>query len=441
MAHKISKWSMALAFLLALSMLAGSLSPTSFWGGLSGIFHSSGTLTSCGTALAQDQGYARLLEWIALSLVAIMVGMAWAFIGQVLSGAFGGQKYNQFVKGMIWGGIETAALLGLLTGLFGIFWDFGNQQIDKARAYAVIARNTVSFDFAMMLGANMIAGFVVNMNPYFKLPGKAYMSIGFQMAPMFKPIIDILGVSMQLIITAVVMWNAQEFLLCFIQGYMLAILLPAGFFLRGFGLNAGGNALIAISLSLYFIYPQMMIMLGQTVANQVEGELVASGIPHFWFTCLDKPICCIPSANAPEGERTIPNGKSGDHLSIDEINQGVFSTGPAAGGPGMCIYNTVLANAYRATIGLIKDSGAWAIAGGAVAIGGLKYLNISWLSAGVMLPIAMFTFYALMEMVYFVFILTMLVPIFIIFVTLTIAKEIAKVLGTEIDLSSLEKLI
>jgi len=112
------------------------------------------------------------------------------------------------------------------------------------------------------------------------------------------------------------------------------------------------------------------------------------------------------------------------------------------GGPGMCIYNTVLANAYRATFGLIKGSGAWAVAGGAVAIGALfKYLNISWLSAGVMVPLAMFTFYALMEMVYFVFILTMLVPIFIIFVTLTIAKEIAKVLGTEIDLSSLEKLI
>jgi hypothetical protein len=368
--------------------------------------------------------------------------MTLAFTGQVLTGAFGGQKYNEFVKGMIWGGVETAALLGLLTCLFGAFWQFGNQQIDKARAYAVIARNTVSFDFAMMLGANMIAGFVTNMNPHFKLPGKVFMSIGFQMAPMFKPIIDILGVSMQLIVTAVVMWNAQEFLLCFIQGYMLAILLPAGFFLRGFGLKAGGNALIAISLSLYFIYPQMMIMLGSAVVDQVEGELVASGIPHFWFTCLDRPICCIPGAGAPQGERTIPNGKSGYHLSIDEINQGVFSTDPAAGGPGMCIYNTVLANAYRATFGLIKGSGAWAVAGGAVAIGALfKYLNISWLSAGVMVPLAMFTFYALMEMVYFVFILTMLVPIFIIFVTLTIAKEIAKVLGTEIDLSSLEKLI
>ena len=42
---------------------------------------------------------------------------------------------------------------------------------------------------------------------------------------------------------------------------------------------------------------------------------------------------------------------------------------------------------------------------------------------------------------YFVFVVTIIAPIFMIFVTLTLAKEIAKVLGTEIDLSSLEKLI
>jgi len=447
---KIGKWSIALAFTLALLMLAGSLSPTSLWDGLGGLTSMSSLVSSCGMNLSQQQGYARMAEWLGLSLVAIMVGMAWATIGQVLSGTFGGPKYNQFVKGMLWSGVETAALLGILAIMFGTLWEYGDARLQTARAYAVLAKNTVMFDFSLMLGANMIAGFVTNLNPYFKLPGKVFMSVGFQVAPMFKPIIDILGVTMQLITTAVALWAAQEFLLCFVQGSMLAILLPAGFFLRGFGLNAGGNALIAISLSMFFIYPHMMIMLGESVSAQLEGDLKSNNVPqsNIWMTqCLDKPICCVHDA-APQGGAdwlAIPNGPPPSSVSVSQINHGLFNIrlNPATGSSlgNYCIYNTVLANAYRATLGLVSGTGLLGVAGGAALAGLLKYMNISWLSVGVMVPLAMFAFYAIMEMVYFVFILTIIVPIFIVFVTLTIAKELAKVLGTEIDLSSLEKLI
>ena len=147
------------------------------------------------------------------------------------------------------------------------------------------------------------------------------------------------------------------------------------------------------------------------------------------------------------GRPSIPNGDPANgNLSVDEINGNVFNTGvytgvAVPGGPNFCIYNTVLANAYQATFGALKGTGLLEV-GGAVAIGALfRYLNLSLMTAGVMVPLFAFSFYAITEMVFFVFILTMLVPIFIIFVTLTIAKEIAKVLGTEIDLSSLEKLI
>ena len=109
---KISKWSIALAGLLSLLVFAGTVHPLD----LSGVFASS-ALTSCGVASNQNP-YDRVVEWAGLSLVALMVGLMWAIIGQVLGGTFGGPKYNEFVKGMIWGGIETAALLGLFTALF-----------------------------------------------------------------------------------------------------------------------------------------------------------------------------------------------------------------------------------------------------------------------------------------------------------------------------------
>jgi len=447
--------------MLALLLLAGRLHPAI----LDGILHPATALTTCGTGLTEDEGFARVLEWTALSLVAIMVGLMWAIIGQILGGTFGGQKYNEFIKGMVWGGVETAALLGLFTALFSVFWSYGLDNIESARAYAVLAKNTVSFDFGLMLGANFIAGFITNMNPQFKIPGPAYMTVSLQIAPMFKPILDILGTTMQLITTAVVMWSAQEFLICFIKSNMLFILLPAGFFLRGFGLKAGGNALLGIALSLFFIYPYMVNLTGSAIASQIGDDITANlavyngpespgNFPkHVWKkTCVDKPICCLMNAQPNlENDSYIKNGGDGsfpDHrIDPAKVNQGMFNMRYSDEGSPLnyCMYNTVLANVYRATfMEKIMELDVWTFAGGAGAIGTiafLKYMNISWMSMGLMVPLAFFSLYAIMEMVYFVFIMTIIVPIFILFVTLTLAKEIAKVLGTEIDLSSLEKLI
>ena len=129
------------------------------------------------------------------------------------------------------------------------------------------------------------------------------------------------------------------------------------------------------------------------------------------------------------------------------INNGDFhmQIEDAGAGGNFCMYNTFLANAYRGFfMDRIMQMDAWTFAGGAGAIGTavlLKYMNISWLSTLLLVPLASFTIFAIIEMVFFVLIMTILVPLFIVFITLTIAKEIAKVLGTEIDLSSLEKLI
>ena len=452
---RIRTLSIAAAALLAILLLAGRLSPSM----LDSIVSPSYALSTCSAALPQGEAFNRLLEWTGLSLVALMIGVMWAIIGQVLTGTFSGQKYNEFVKGMLWSGVETAALLGLLTALFIPVWDYSMSRLDTARAYAVLAKNTVSFDFGLMLGANFIAGFITNMNPQFKIPGPAYMTVGLQIAPMFKPILDILGVTMQLITTAVALWAAQEFLLCFIKTHMLVILLPAGFFLRGFGLKAGGNALIGIALAMFIIYPHMIIMLSETVSSQIEDDITASyavnptnPVKHVLEnTCVNKPICCLFDASpSSPSEPWIPNGNSGDKLSVYEVSNGLFnmrySDVSNAGGPNFCMYNTVLANVYRATFmeEILSLDNIWTFAGGAAALGTvglLKFMNISWLSTGLMVPFMLFSIYAVMEMIYFVFIVTIIVPIFRLFVTLTLAKEVAKVLGTEIDLSALEKLI
>jgi len=52
-----------------------------------------------------------------------------------------------------------------------------------------------------------------------------------------------------------------------------------------------------------------------------------------------------------------------------------------------------------------------------------------------------FLFSSIYEVIFFVFVVSLLLPILVLFVCITAAKEITKALGTEIDLSSLEKLI
>ena len=71
----------------------------------------------------------------------------------------------------------------------------------------------------------------------------------------------------------------------------------------------------------------------------------------------------------------------------------------------------------------------------------LKFTNISWMFGVFALPMSALVLFFTYEMVYFVLVISVVMAVFIIFITLTFAKEVAKVLGTEIDLSALEKLI
>jgi len=445
---KISRISIVLAALLTLLLLSGRLYPGNL---IDGLFSPASSLTTC----APNPGFASVLEWAGLSLVAIMIGVVWATIGQVLGGTFGGQKYNEFIKGMLWGAVETAALLGLFLSLFSVLWPFGMENLDKARAYAVLTKNTVQFDFAILLSTNVFIGFLANFSPPLKMPGKIFVTFGVQFAPMLKPLMDILGTAMQLITTAVVMWNAQEFLLCFIKSNMLTILLPAGFFLRGFGVKAGGNALLGIAISLFFVYPYMVNMTGEVVANHLVLERAYEDSPHLWGDCHNRPICCLIVGSARPSSMNEPFIKNGVNwatdldyrISPEKVNQGMFDMkfdNQVAGGGNAnswCMYNTAVSNAYKAFLSPIMATGFVGGAGAAGTLVVLKYLNLGLLAVSAVIPISMFTFYIMSDIMYFVFVVTMIVPLFIIFVTLTLAKEIAKVLGTEIDLSSLEKLI
>ncbi|VVC00653.1 Uncharacterised protein [uncultured archaeon] len=453
MMARIGKTPFAIALLLAVALLIGQLNSSFF----SDLFGTPRSISCTGTTPGTTVDWK---VWIGFSFIGLFLGTAIVSLGYIFSGAFSSAQYNEFLKGKLWEIIETAALLSIFSLSFIGLSGYGEKNIKNAQAYSTLIQNTIVFDFGVMLAASMATGFIVNINPQFKVPGAAFISLGFQITPMFKPIIDALNLTMQLITTAVGMWSAQGLLLCFAKTQMLALLLPIGFFLRALGVKGGGNALIGISLAVYFAYPYLIIIMGEVVTSHMANMIAGSQTPHLLSTCSDKPICCLQSAGTipGPGDDYLPNGKrwndpdpaiaSQYRIKTDAVLSGGFamSLGSASTGANACMYNNMLARAYKATFGdIVNNLTTWGVVGTMGAAGALaflfNYMNISWLTVFLMVPLSFFVIHSVEEMLYFVFIVTILMPLFILFITLTLAREISKALGTEIDLSSLEKLV
>jgi len=400
------------------------------------------------------------LHWLGLAWLALAIGVAFNAAVSVLGGVLGGTKYSNFLKGGLWAIVETAALLAIFSGAFIELHEYGVANIDTARAYSTVIRNTVTYDFTLLMIGSTVLSFMSRQAPNIRRAGFQAMPISFQFAPMFRPIFDGLGTLTQLLAAAVAEWIAHEFVFCFIKTSLLSTLLPIGFFLRAFGLRAGGNALIGISLSLYFVYPFMMIQVGEMLNNYFSRTNEALDPLTFPPFCAgNKPICCMSMegtvAPAPGSQQYIKNGLGWETDVNQRLNQSMVLKGdfaltistsmiPIASKGTFCMYNTGVARAYGSLMSFLP--GIWApVAGVAGAIVSnlifLKWTTLSWIIIVIYPLFGAFLLHSAYDVVFFVFIVSLVMPILMIFITITLAKEIAKALGTEIDLSALEKLI
>ena len=397
--------------------------------------------------------------WVVLSLVAVLMGAMINAGSQVLGGAFNTPKYQEFLHGHLWALLECAVLLSVLAAAIIGLGNFGGHNIDAARAYAVLIRNTVMMDFGAVLMANTASSLFTNVNPTIRPGTLGGIYISFQVAPMFRPIYDALGMLMQMLVTSIVQWYAQDYILCASKGVMLTLLIPAGLFLRAYGLKAGGNALVGIALALYFIYPFMIMQIGQAVTVHMANELQPQSAEDRQSqspSALNTPIICFPSAvqynkadstdvSIPNGDQTKPQSSTplisaksiiNGPVSLDFSGQkSLVSTGR------FCAFNTMLPSLWSTISGSWSNLGLGSLAFGIGTYALLKWLNISFISVALLVPLVTFVQMAGYETVYFLFIISAILPIFVVFITITMSREIAKVLGTEIDLSALEKLI
>ncbi|MCX8195057.1 MAG: hypothetical protein N3G22_03055 [Candidatus Micrarchaeota archaeon] len=410
-------------------------------------------------------------NWIRLSLGSLLLSTMILAGVWVLSGLFSTPKYDEWRRASLWNYVETFFIVALLVSAwFAGLGKFGTDNIDKARAYSVIIRNTMMLDFSVVVGVSMLTSFISNPTISFHPFGHLGYQLSLSLASAFRPVFDLIGILVQSLTVGILEWFAHEYMLCFVKSKMLSILLPAGVFLRVFGLKGGGNALIGIALSLYFVYPLMIVQLGEIITDYFQQEIdsVSTPLPHLWDCGVTRPICCalagvpaifggghgVPDPSDPTDTLFLRNGKNwetdiNDRVSVKKVLDGPIylrfggsNRGPSGGAGPACIFTTSSARAFKPLIDTINSLNLWAIALGGVGLSLLvKFANISPLVV-ILLPVLVsYLFIFTYTTTYFVFIISTVMAIFIIFVTLTFAKEIARVLGTEIDLSALEKLI
>jgi len=377
--------------------------------------------------------------WIGLSFLALLISSLIAALFWMTSGLIGDPKQQQAAKEKLWDIVEVAAILSILSLSFVGLEEFGVGNIDTARTYAVITRNTLTGDFTLSILGSTLLSFISKQKPNIRSPAGRAFGVGFSLAPMFRPIFDGLNIIVQLLSTATMAWMGQEFVLCFIKHSMLIVLMPIGIFLRAIGIKSGGNAIIGIAIALYFVYPLLLSLLGQTLTEFVLFDMKGSTeVPD---SCIaGKPICCAINADAGPDEPYIPNGDDLHRLSQQKILEGAIYT-PLGSTSRGCFYNTGFQRVMGPVLAKLNAL-VVPLAGAGVFLGNLllKKIGVSWVIA--LLPFLIgFVLYGIYEVVMFVFIVSVLMPIFVIFITITLAKEVAKALGTEIDLTSLEKLI
>lgn len=153
---------------------------------------------------------------------------------------------------------------------------------------------------------------------------------------------------------------------------MLSVFLPIGILLKAFPqTRGGGNALIAISIAFFLVYPLMLVVNYQAYEYKYGLLSERSGV---------------------------------EAIVTDFLESAGFIT--------LAVYAIFLLGAVKQVAGV---------------------LALSW---------ALTTFFDLYtDVIYTVFVLSIFLPLFNIFITFTFAREIAKYFGTEINIAAFAKLV
>ncbi len=371
-----------------------------------------------GTFLPPDQ------SWFPLSLVALLFSFMLSAFGYLLSGALG-PRLLAWSKQNVYATAKSALIVIFIFAGFSITncqgapvntpngYCVGFLQLQHSINFAETIRNTMAYEFATMTGITASLSTLLNITPYFRPAG--IIGISFSLSPAFRPLFDALGLMLSLLSVAVGEWFIQIWLLTFIKTRMLSIFVPIGLFLRALGLQRGGDALIAIAIGFFFVYPFMLNVSAMAVQSYLMSEFTGAGTlvgasDGSWYNSFDECIDHSTKMNA-----LVPGSATACFFKLSTI--------------GALNYVKSMTD----SIGGIGPS---------LLIAGLVQLFTGALPAALGVSFMAFYLLALIKAsLFYILVVSLIVPLFILFITLTLIKEIAQFLGTHMDFSAFEKLI
>ncbi len=360
-----------------------------------GVYFYNGLLTQCN----MNTGIANM-SWLDTALLALLISAGVAALGYMLSKYFQLDRLSQWSMDAIYHLIISAVMVVLLVAYLG----FGSSSNPNPKLNPSLIPHLTDVagehaDTSMQAGMLYIQKVQHNLFAYYFMLSTMNMALSvlsqgvtirpmmfgltFNLGPMLAPLLHtttMLLNGLQLGLAATIIYGMS---LCFIGNYFLSVFLPVGILLRTFYFTRDvGAFVIAIALSFYVVYP-LLLNLNYLIVNAHYGEAFTDPLSLFKF--------------------------SGFMTAISSFVVGFFG---AAGS-------------------------LWALAYKLLIIGVLK------MSFAVMYVIFVgpFLYRMFEETMYYVIIVCGVMPIINIFITLSCARELSKLMGAEISLAPLSRFI
>lgn len=224
--------------------------------------------------------------WLAPSVLAglvVLLGLVCIYMVGILFGtpnliAFA--KDEAFQTGLTF--MRVAFVAGIL--LSGHAWytvsaspsdpiySHNQSMIDAAMAFARQMVSDMVTNYSMLIIYNTVIHTIYSSTMWFGITWRAMYS--FNLGPVLRPIIDLVGTTLQFLSLGMSEWLLHIVTLCLIKRWMWSFFIPVGMLLRALPhTRAAGEALLALAFALVIFYP-FMFLVDYEVHKLMKGNLV-----------------------------------------------------------------------------------------------------------------------------------------------------------------------
>ncbi len=132
------------------------------------------------------------------------------------------------------------------------------DMMDSAMAVSRLMVSNMVTDYSSLLMYNMVIHTIYSSTMWFGVTWRAMYS--FNLGPVLKPLIDLIGTSLQFLSMGLSEWLLHIVMLCLIKQWTWTLFIPLGLLLRSFPYTReAGEALIQLAFALALFYPFMFL--------------------------------------------------------------------------------------------------------------------------------------------------------------------------------------